>query len=335
MKYAQNILETIGNTPLIKLNTIIEDIEALVLAKVESFNPGNPNRTTIDGNLVGDERGTGEDYGIRFSLMENRLSLNVAYYETSSSNRLTFNREGNVSDAIDAIWEVTDPSRIIDGGNASTESLVSDGIEIELIANINEYWSILANMTKSDTVTSDLFAKNRAYVEANRSALSTNLDAATVDGSLEYSTVREALAYLDNEIATFVDPFNGRSKLGHSDTKFNVFTNYRFSEDSPLSGFSIGGGARYFSEPIVGYSDPDANGNSTTYKGDSNLLFDLKIGYKTKIMNDRVDWSIQLNIRNLLDNDDLLPTLTGADGTVKRYRFQDPREFVLTSSFRF
>ena len=41
MKYAQNILETIGNTPLIKLNTIIEDIEALVLAKVESFNPGN------------------------------------------------------------------------------------------------------------------------------------------------------------------------------------------------------------------------------------------------------------------------------------------------------
>ena len=40
MKYSKNILETIGNTPLIKLNKITKDIPALVLAKVESFNPG-------------------------------------------------------------------------------------------------------------------------------------------------------------------------------------------------------------------------------------------------------------------------------------------------------
>ena len=36
-----NILETIGNTPLIKLNKIAEDIPATILAKVEYFNPGN------------------------------------------------------------------------------------------------------------------------------------------------------------------------------------------------------------------------------------------------------------------------------------------------------
>ena len=41
MKYARNILETIGNTPLVKLNKVIEDVEALVLAKIETFNPGN------------------------------------------------------------------------------------------------------------------------------------------------------------------------------------------------------------------------------------------------------------------------------------------------------
>jgi len=39
MDYANNILETIGNTPLIKLNTITAEVDALVLAKVESFNP--------------------------------------------------------------------------------------------------------------------------------------------------------------------------------------------------------------------------------------------------------------------------------------------------------
>lgn len=36
-----NILETIGNTPLIKLNKITRDIPAIVLAKVDYFNPGN------------------------------------------------------------------------------------------------------------------------------------------------------------------------------------------------------------------------------------------------------------------------------------------------------
>ena len=37
MKYASTILDTIGNTPLVKLNTITKEIDALVLAKVEEF----------------------------------------------------------------------------------------------------------------------------------------------------------------------------------------------------------------------------------------------------------------------------------------------------------
>ena len=39
--WLKNILETIGNTPLIKLNRIIKDLPCTVLAKVEYFNPGN------------------------------------------------------------------------------------------------------------------------------------------------------------------------------------------------------------------------------------------------------------------------------------------------------
>lgn len=39
--WLNNILETIGNTPLIKLNRITKDLPCTVLAKVEYFNPGN------------------------------------------------------------------------------------------------------------------------------------------------------------------------------------------------------------------------------------------------------------------------------------------------------
>ncbi|MDF2190030.1 pyridoxal-phosphate dependent enzyme [Paraflavitalea sp. CAU 1676] len=41
MDIKNNILETIGNTPLIKLNKITKDLPATVLAKVDYFNPGN------------------------------------------------------------------------------------------------------------------------------------------------------------------------------------------------------------------------------------------------------------------------------------------------------
>lgn len=41
MDIKNNILETIGNTPLIKLNKITKDFPCLVLAKVDYFNPGN------------------------------------------------------------------------------------------------------------------------------------------------------------------------------------------------------------------------------------------------------------------------------------------------------
>jgi cystathionine beta-synthase len=39
--WLNNVLETIGNTPLIKLNKITKDIPATILAKVDYFNPGN------------------------------------------------------------------------------------------------------------------------------------------------------------------------------------------------------------------------------------------------------------------------------------------------------
>ena len=54
MKYFNNILETIGNTPLIKLNTITNDIPATVLAKVEYFNPGNSVKDRMAVKMVED-----------------------------------------------------------------------------------------------------------------------------------------------------------------------------------------------------------------------------------------------------------------------------------------
>ncbi len=59
MKIAKNILETIGNTPLVKLNKITSDVDALVLAKVEFFNPGNSVKDRMAVKMVEDAEADG------------------------------------------------------------------------------------------------------------------------------------------------------------------------------------------------------------------------------------------------------------------------------------
>jgi cystathionine beta-synthase len=50
--YYENILETIGNTPLVKLNKSVEGIPSLVLAKMEPFNPGHSTKDRMALNMV-------------------------------------------------------------------------------------------------------------------------------------------------------------------------------------------------------------------------------------------------------------------------------------------
>lgn len=59
MKYAKNILETIGNTPLVRLNKVTKEVDALVLAKVETFNPGNSVKDRMAVKMVEDAEADG------------------------------------------------------------------------------------------------------------------------------------------------------------------------------------------------------------------------------------------------------------------------------------
>jgi cystathionine beta-synthase len=53
MKYYKNIIETIGDTPLVKLNKVV-DTDALVLAKVETFNPGHSIKDRMALKMIED-----------------------------------------------------------------------------------------------------------------------------------------------------------------------------------------------------------------------------------------------------------------------------------------
>ncbi len=54
MKYLESIIETIGNTPLIKLNKVNRGIKGTILVKVEYFNPGNSMKDRMAIKMVED-----------------------------------------------------------------------------------------------------------------------------------------------------------------------------------------------------------------------------------------------------------------------------------------
>lgn len=59
MEYAENILGTIGNTPMVKMNKLVEDIPCLVLAKYETFNPGNSVKDRMALQMIEDAEADG------------------------------------------------------------------------------------------------------------------------------------------------------------------------------------------------------------------------------------------------------------------------------------
>jgi len=59
MKIHENILSTIGNTPMVKLNRIVKDLPCTVLAKVETFNPGNSIKDRMALKMIEDAEKAG------------------------------------------------------------------------------------------------------------------------------------------------------------------------------------------------------------------------------------------------------------------------------------
>jgi cystathionine beta-synthase len=59
MKVYNNILETIGNTPMVKINKITKDVPGTIIAKVETTNPGNSVKDRMALKMIEDAEASG------------------------------------------------------------------------------------------------------------------------------------------------------------------------------------------------------------------------------------------------------------------------------------
>ena len=123
--------------------------------------------------------------------------------------------------------------------------------------------------------------------------------------------------------------------------RVNVLGNYSFTEGR-LKGFKVGGAYRWQDKAAAGYPmtvDPTyglpVKDVFNPYFDDTNKFFDFWIGYKRKLTSRDINWSVQLNVRNVFASKDPIAVQFQPDGSIARVSIPVPRQFVLSNTFTF
>ena len=123
---------------------------------------------------------------------------------------------------------------------------------------------------------------------------------------------------------------------------FKLIGNYRFDKGF-LNGFNVGGAFRWASAPIVGYGIKKDTvwGNQAwvfdienPYYGDADSHYDAWVGYQHKLT-EKVDWRVQLNLRNVGEKAHLVTTSVEPDGSIAQQRIENGMTYDLSLKFMF
>lgn len=239
--------------------------------------------------------------------------------------------------------------RYVSGGRienlSDTQSVVSKGYELELVGNPTDNWRVMANVTKVEAVTSDSilptarFFEEQMAVYRERGFVDLPITVVSNDGSSDNDTTfGEFVRGLASDINE-IQAKDGNLNQELREWRVNLVTSYDFNEGR-IKGFGVGGALRYQSEAANGYTytlgdDRVMTPNvSDPFMGDSLVNGDIWFSYKKKLAN-KVDWKIQLNIRNAIGSQDNVVVYTNPDGMDAVFRNAPERVWSLRNTFSF
>ncbi|MBI5767195.1 MAG: hypothetical protein HZA93_05320 [Verrucomicrobia bacterium] len=245
-------------------------------------------------------------------------------------------------------WSATRPPNV--GNVADT---VSEGWEFEGTYNPTRHWRITFNAARQEAKKSNVGADFTEFIKRNlplwkdgNGQLATNiremegLEDITYFGS--FGTSQLGNLAITNMYVPYLNALasNGAPVQEMRKWRFNAVTNYDF-RTGRLAGFSIGGAARWQDRVAIGFKPvKNAAGSwvsdiTQPYYGSDQINFDGWIRYDRRILDNKVRWSVQLNIRDLLASDELIAASAQPNGQIASARIPQPNKWTLTSSFEF
>ncbi|PTY00107.1 TonB-dependent receptor plug domain-containing protein [Opitutus sp. ER46] len=232
-------------------------------------------------------------------------------------------------------------------GTVELTSSVSKGWEIETVINPTRSLRLSANVAQQEAVRGDTSPILTALVaERLKQWQLPALWPLTLAGGVQ-RVDSYATQYMTNPLTT-AKLSAGERTPELREWRANGVANYTFGRNTWLKGWAIGGAARWQDKVAIGYpviNDP-VLGLVTDVKhpfmGSDQITYDGWINYSRKIFGGRVGWKIQLNVRNIL-NDNLLipvkanPVYVGDLSTrdVAAWRIGEERTWEVTSTFTF
>lgn len=252
-------------------------------------------------------------------------------------------RAGNWA-AADPIWATKFDNQPISGGLLAgygsapvmTVTTESKGVEFELGAQFTKNWNLTFNFSKT-------FA-TRSQLAPEMVDLMLDMEDFFAGPAGDIRLWGSASNPLRNEWRNnVINPYNtllaqqGSNAPELSPYTFRLVTNYAFDTETLFKGCWIGGGYRWEDGRVLGYEYDTALGNidvDRPFKSDSESHIDLWFGRSQKLT-DKINWKLQLNVRNVGESIDLKPVTINPDGSVGYSRIQEGMVWQLTNTLEF
>jgi len=231
-------------------------------------------------------------------------------------------------------------------GTSEITNSLSKGLEIEGTFNPTKNWRILFNVAKQQAIQGDTSATFDAVL-AERLVQWQNSKLWTQAASPVWTVQSYAETNLINPLNT-AKLSKGQYTSELRKWRANLVTNYTFDKASRLKGWGIGGSVRWQDKIAIGYPvirDPVLGLVTDVHHpffGPAETYYDSWISYQRRIFNNKIDWKIQLNVRNLLNDYLMIPVkanpITVGDiehYSLPVYRIGAGRTWEVTSTFTF
>ncbi|WP_378923971.1 TonB-dependent receptor plug domain-containing protein [Pelagicoccus mobilis] len=227
---------------------------------------------------------------------------------------------------------------------AVTGDTLSEGTEFELVFNPTENLNIALNGSKTKAQRLNLGRAYSEWIEKRYQDYLGPMGDMRLWGPGNWAlqtgaggTVRDKFNNETYPAYLLALALNGTDVPELRPWRFNLVANYDFS-DGVMKGSNVGMGYRWQDENVTGFglnSTLDGYDANKRYYGPTEDSFDFWIGRSQKILNDSVDWRIQLNIRNAFGDKKLIPVTVQPDGTPAAYRIAEPTTFTVSNTFEF
>lgn len=337
--FNEEIDSVTGST--VEKGIIYDAMEGKLSLRLNKFESGVLNNSFDGGPVSASE-------GILLGLArELDNAANVAQGFTAANSQSVLPPQGVIDvNGFVPDWANAEASTARNSSDSGSQDYTAEGYELEVAYNPIPQWTTMVGVAKQSTVTSNIFPAMKNYINDFVIPNWVNSDFAKnyyIDELGTETLAERAMRTLVTPVAASLT-LEGIPSIEQREWRFNLNTSYHFEEGSGvipgfLGDFTVGGGYRWEDKVGIGFHVAEnefgqmALDPNNPFYGPKQDFVDLFFRSEYTLKGENT-LSVQLNIKDLFDNDDLVPTYANPDGT-KVYRFLRGRLVTVSATYGF